>query len=138
MTPFTFAGRALALAGLACAFASTFWTLSFARLARKLGREPDTSPEDAASAAAGLAKFGTGLNLAGIALCLFSAFAITGVLAAKSLTMSQAATLGVSSSPVQPLDVLIVQANTNTLAAHFIALCGSLRLQNRAEATAVA
>ena len=63
---------------------------------------------------------------------------ITGTLAAKSLTMSQAATLGVAASPVQAIDILVVQANTNTLAAHFASLCSCLRLRRRAEVCAAA
>ena len=129
----TLAGRVLAIAGLGVGFASTLWTLSYARLARRLGRNPDMAPADAANAANGIVKLGLTVNLVGMALCIFSAFAITGTLAAKALTMSQAATLGVASSPVQAIDVLIVQANTNTLAAHFISLCGGLRLRRRAE-----
>lgn len=133
LTPLTFTGRALAIAGLACAIGSTLWTLSYARLGRRLGRKPETKPSDAASSAMGIVKFGVTLNMIGMALCILSAFAITGTLAAKALTMSQAATLGVAASPVQAIDVLIVQANTNTLAAHFGSLCGFLRLRRRAE-----
>ena len=35
---------------------------------------------------------------------------------------------------MQALDLLIVQANTNTLAAHFVGLCASLRLLRAASA----
>lgn len=138
LTPLTFAGRALAITGLACALASTLWTLSYARLGRRLGRKPETLASEASDSAMGIAKFGVTLNLVGMAMCILSAFAITGTLAAKSLTMSQAATLGVAASPVQAIDILVVQANTNTLAAHFASLCSCLRLRRRAEVCAAA
>ena len=86
----------------------------------------------------GIVKFGVTLNVVGMALCILSAFAITGTLAAKSLTTSTVATLGVAASPIQAIDVLVVQANTNTLAAHFASLCGCLRLRGRAEVCAAA
>ena len=124
---------------LACAIGSTLWTLSYARLGRRLGRKPETKPSDAASSAMGIVKFGVTLNMIGMALCILSAFAITGTLAAKALTMSQAATLGVAASPVQAIDVLIVQANTNTLAAHAarsVASCASARAEICADAKA--
>jgi hypothetical protein len=84
---------------------------------------------------------GTCLNLAGMLITLIGAEQIVGLLAAKVLTaqgispFSQSFGLvagagvgltGVQS--VQPLDVLIVQANTNTLLSHFLSLLNCLIL----------
>lgn len=72
---------------------------------------------------------GTTLNLLGMLVTLIGAQQIIGTLAAKILTMqgispfqaSFASGVGTTQS-VQPLDVLIVQANTNTLLSHFLSL----------------
>ena len=45
ISTFALVGRALALGGLGCAIASTLWTWGYARLAAKIGRSPETTPE---------------------------------------------------------------------------------------------
>ncbi len=136
LSSFAFVGRALALGGLGCAIASTLWTLGYARLAAKIGRK-EMSNADAAGKALGLVKFGTTLNMAGMLLCLLGAEAIVGTLAAKALTMS-GVTMGVAASPVQPIELLVVQANTNILFAHFVGLAGCMRVRGAAQACAEA
>ena len=56
------------------------------------------------------------------------------VAAAKALTMTQSAAIGVVASPVQALDMLIVQANTNIILSHFFSLVGCLRLRGAVKA----
>lgn len=46
--------------------------------------------------------------------------------------MSQSAALGVAASPVQALDMLIVQANTNIILSHFVGLLGGMRVKGAA------
>jgi hypothetical protein len=74
------------------------------------------------------------INLVGLLLSLLGAQAIVGALLAKSLTLPQTG-LGVyqidPSRTIRTLDILVVQANTNTVAAHFAGLVGSLWLLNR-------
>ena len=82
---------------------------------------------------------GVTLNLLGMLVTLIGAEQIVGLLAAKVLTMQGvspfAASFGLGlggvggggvglggTQSVQPLDVLIVQANTNTLLSHFLSL----------------
>jgi len=66
-------------------------------------------------------------------ITLLGAEQIIGTLAAKVLSMQglvplgQAGTTSVAPT-LQPLDILIVQANTNTLLSHFISLVCSLYL----------
>jgi len=77
---------------------------------------------------------GTTLNILGMLITLIGAEQIVGLLAAKVLTMQGVSPFltgnvagggAISAQTVQPLDVLIVQANTNTLLSHFISLvCG--------------
>ena len=126
---FAIVGRAFALGGLGCSIGSALWTFKYSRLASKLGAKPETSNGEAASMARGIVDFGTMLNMLGMLLCLVGAEAIVGTLAAKALTTSQAAVLGVAASPVQALDLLIVQANTNIIFSHFLALAGGMRVR---------
>ena len=78
---------------------------------------------------------GVTLNLLGMLVTLIGAEQIIGLLAAKVLTMQGFGPFqssfglggvpgsgGIGSQSVQPLDVLIVQANTNTLLSHFLSL----------------
>jgi hypothetical protein len=135
-TALTILGRALTLGGLVAAIASTLWTVAYGRLARRLGRATPPTAEDAAERAANIATVGTWLNIVGMVLCLLGAEAIVGTLAAKALqsTSGTAITGSFIPSPVQALDLLIVQANTNTLLAHFISLCANMRLRGAATA----
>ena len=75
-----------------------------------------------------------------LSLCLLGGEAIVGTLAAKALTQSSAlsAAGAVGASPVQALDVLVVQANTNTIACHFVSLVCNMRLRGNAQACAAA
>jgi hypothetical protein len=67
-------------------------------------------------------------------ISVVGAQAIVGALVAKSLTLPQAGA-GVYqidlSRTIRPLDIFVVQANTNTVAAHLAGLIGSLWLLNR-------
>jgi hypothetical protein len=130
-SPALVGGIVLALAGLGTAFCSIFWTWGFTRLSVRLGRQPLT-PSEAAKRARGSLRKGMLLNLVGMGASLLGTYTIVGTLAAKALTQS-AAVVG-AAAPVQALDLLIVQANTNTLAAHFVGLCASLRLLRAASA----
>jgi hypothetical protein len=71
---------------------------------------------------------GSSLNLFGMLITLIGALQIVGLLASKLLTMQGVTPLvglsaaSVSAQTLQPLDILIVQANTNTLLSHFISL----------------
>lgn len=136
-TAFTLVGRALALAGLALGMASTLWTVSYARLAASLVGERAPTAAEAADRASGLVRVTVSLNVLGMVFCILAAEAIIGTLAAKALTQSTA-NLGVIANAVQPLDLLIVQANTNTIAAHFISLCSAMRLRGAASTCAEA
>merc|ERR1719272_1572567 len=130
-SPALVGGLALALAGLGTAFFSMFWTWGYTRISVRLGRQLVT-PSEAAKRARGSLRTGMLLNLVGMGASLLGTYTIVGTLAAKALTQS-ATVVGIA-APVQALDLLIVQANTNTLAAHFVGLCASLRLLRAASA----
>jgi len=78
-------------------------------------------------------RVGTYLNLLGMLVTLIGAEQIIGLLAARVLTTASTAnTMGVvvssAAQVLQPLDILIVQANTNTLLSHFVSLVCTLYL----------
>jgi len=71
---------------------------------------------------------GCTINLVGMLATLLGAEQIVGALAIKVLTQSGIQVTGYGQVPpqLQPLDILIVQANTNTLLSHFCSLVGFL------------
>ena len=76
-------------------------------------------------------RFGLMVNLVGMLLAIIGAQALVGIVLAKSLERPQ---LALGSDPtefVNSIDLLIVQANTNTIAAHFGGMISSLWLLNR-------
>jgi hypothetical protein len=79
-------------------------------------------------------RIGILINLVGMGLTLLGAEQIVGGLAIKVLTQQQTAIspfspqLGALVQTVEPLDILVVQANTNTLFSHFCSLTSLLYL----------
>lgn len=121
----------LAGSSIALSFGSVFWTWAIRRLSRRLLRKPTTRIQ-AANMLRKSITVGTYLNLIGMSLSLLGAEQIVGGLAVKVLTTS-ASTPAVyqgaqSFALLQPLDILVVQANTNTLFSHFCALTAYLFL----------
>jgi hypothetical protein len=80
-------------------------------------------------------RVGVTLNLIGLLVTLLAAEEIVGALAIKVLTNRnfgpQAALLGSVEGQLQPLDILVVQANTNTLLSHFCSLVSLLYLSDK-------
>lgn len=132
--PGTGPGIIFALLGLLALYFSIYWSYSYTLTAKKL-RASSTSTKDRPSKADTIKqlKIGTVVSLVGMFLTLLGAGAIVGVLVAKSLSQPQTAiiTADMSSRTVQPLDIFVVQANTNTILAHFLGICTSLWLLNR-------
>ena len=113
--------------------ASIFWAFRYTRISIQLqSSNPNNRPRKADTVQ--LLRLGLSINLVGLLVGLIGAQAIVGALVAKSLTLPQAG-VGVyqvdPSRIIRPLDIFVVQANTNTVAAHFAGLIGSLWLLNR-------
>lgn len=117
----------LAGLGIACSFASLLWTWATRRLARRLLTKRTTRLH-AATLLRKSVNVGATMNILGMLLSLISAEQIVGVLAVKVLTSSRTIALAESNSLLQPLDILVVQANTNTLLSHFCTLVARLYL----------
>mmetsp|Transcript_21244 Transcript_21244/g.20401 ORF Transcript_21244/g.20401 Transcript_21244/m.20401 type:complete len:279 (-) Transcript_21244:648-1484(-) len=126
-------GFFLAGTGISLSFLSILWTWGGTRLARRLVRR-NLSRISAATMIRRAIKVGVTLNLMGMFVTLLGAEQIVGSLAAKVLTMQgvspfgNVATMAVATQTLQPLDILVVQANTNTLLSHFVSLASSLYL----------
>ena len=118
-------------AGLVLAFISTFWTLGYARLGRRVRQGAlEGNPPRKAEVVRTLAA-GAFLNLTGMGSALLGLLSTTGVLMAKSLSNMGNPFAGASAggyNPVLPLDVFMVQATSNTLFAHYIGLAFNLWL----------
>lgn len=113
--------------------ASIFWAFRYIRISKQLqSSNHNNRPRKADTIQ--LLRLGLSINLVGLLVGLIGAQAIVGALVAKSLTLPQAG-VGVyqidPSRIIRPLDIFVVQANTNTVAAHFAGLLGSLWLLNR-------
>jgi amino acid transporter len=126
--PGTGVGVFFAFLGLVLLYAGVYWAFSYIRLARRLqASDPKNRPKprDATQAL----RIGLTINLIGMLLTLLGAQAIVGSLLAKSLSQPQGTILAERSTQfVQSLDIFIVQANTNTVLAHFIGVVASLWL----------
>eukprot|EP00536_Pseudo-nitzschia_multiseries_P003743 jgi/Psemu1/302143/fgenesh1_kg.59_\ len=121
----------LAGTSIALSFGSIFWTWATRRLSRRLLKKPTTRIQ-AANMLRKSTAVGTTLNLMGMAVALFGAEQIVGGLAIKVLTTSTGASAiyqaGQAANLLQPLDILVVQANTNTLFSHFCSIVAYLFL----------
>lgn len=129
--PGTGAGSFLAFLGLVAVYISIFWNYRYTLLAREL-RRSDDRPSRANTIR--LLKVGIIISFIGMFVTILGAGAIVGVLVAKSLSQPQSAFVNNPESfsrLVQPLDIFVVQANTNTILAHFLGLVSSVWLLDR-------
>lgn len=112
--------------GIVTSCISIIWTWGQRRLSRRFVRRPSTSRVEAANLLRRVIKVGVALNLVGLLLSVLGSQYIVGTLVAKSMTSFVGGGFGgggvVTSQTLQPLDVLVVQANTNVLSSHFVSL----------------
>lgn len=76
-------------------------------------------------------RWGIIVNLAGMGMAIIGAAAIGGIVLAKSLSIAQGTLATNSKQLVTSIDLLAIQANTNTIIAHFTGLVSSLWLLDR-------
>lgn len=106
---------------------SIIWTWGGKRLAKRFLRRTNTTPVEAANLLRRVIKVGATINLTGLFTSVLGAQFIIGSLVAKSMSNVIGFGAGISGGMVsaqtlQPLDLLVVQANTNMLTSHFISL----------------
>ena len=110
--------------GIITSSISIVWTWGQRRLSRRFIRRSNTSRVEAANLLRRVIKVGVSLNLVGLLTSILGSQYIVGTLVAKSMTsfgLGGVAAGGVVQT-LQPLDVLVVQANTNILSSHFVSL----------------
>ncbi len=127
-------GIFFAISGLVALGIGIFISFRYVRIGRQLDSpNPNNRPRKIETIQT--VRFGLIVHLVGILLTLIGAQAIVGILLTKSLTVSQIIPGTITqvdpSRIVQPLDIFVVQANTNTISAHFAGLVGSIWLLNR-------
>ncbi len=132
--PVTGFGAFLAIGGLITLIVGIYLAFRYTRIGRQLeSANANNRPRKLETIQ--VLRLGLIVHLVGMLLTILSAQAISGTLLTKSLTLPQTAT-GVytqvdPSRAIQSLDIFIVQANTNTVTAHFAGLVASLWLVNR-------
>jgi hypothetical protein len=119
--------------GQIAVFVSAFWAYRYTRLGRQL-RSKDEAKRPKPKAAIRILRLGLYISLGGMLLTLLGAEATVGSLLAKALSQPQGAAVfgapGTVSQYVQPLDIFVIQANTNILLAHFFGLVFTLWILN--------
>lgn len=127
----------LALLGLVAVYVSIYWAFRYVLLGRRL-RSRDASKRPSPKDAIQALRLGVIISMVGMLLTLFGGQALIGSLMIKAMQQPQGGTLimpGGVNQYVTTFDIFIVQANTNTLLAHFASLAATLwllRVVNRA------
>ncbi|MBG0742180.1 DUF3611 family protein [Cylindrospermopsis raciborskii LB2897] len=129
--PGTGFGIFLAVCGLIVLGAGIYLGYRYTRIGKQLdSSNPSNRPRKLESVQ--VIRLGVWINLGGILLTLLGAQAIVGTLVARSISPQAVTTqLFDPNRVISGLDMLVVQANTNTISAHFAGLVCSLFLLNR-------
>ncbi|HCF27476.1 MAG TPA: hypothetical protein DEV81_09830 [Cyanobacteria bacterium UBA11049] len=126
--PGTGPGLFFTLCGILVLCFSIYWSFRYTRIARRL-RSPEPSQRPSKGNAIQVVRIGLIVNLAGMLLTLLGTEAIVGGLLAKSLTQPQGvATFNDPTRLIQSLDIFVVQASINVVAAQFVGIATSLWL----------
>lgn len=122
-------GLFLAVLGLLALYGGAYWAFSYIQISRKL-KSPDSRTRPRRSDATQKLRLGLIINLVGMLFTLLGIQSTVGALLAKSLAQPQGGAIFAEriTQFVQPLDIFIVQANTNIILAHFIGVVASLWL----------
>ncbi|HEY9604927.1 MAG TPA: DUF3611 family protein [Allocoleopsis sp.] len=110
-----------AVGGLLILGLSIYWNWRYIRLARRL-RVSHPATHLKKSDVIRLLQQGLLVNSVGTILTLLSVAASIGTLLGKSLTQVEGLVIDNASQFVKPLDILLVQANINTMIAHFVGI----------------
>lgn len=127
VTPGSGVGLLLAVLGLLALFAGAFWAFRYTRLSRKLKL---AGAEDRPKRGEAIRQLYLGLtiNMLGMLFTILGAQAIVGSLVAKAFAQGFGFLSGNFQGFINALDLFLVQANTNTILAHFIGVVATLWL----------
>lgn len=123
-------GLFCAMVGLIILGVNIFFSFRYGKIAKKI-QLPDPTLRPKKSETVKMIRVGLILNLVGMLLAIVGAQALVGIVLAKTLSRPQLAFSTTPTELVNALDLLIIQANTNTITAHFSGLVTSLWLLNR-------
>lgn len=126
--PATGSGIFLAICGLVALGVSIYLAFRYTRIARDMqSTNPNNRPRK--SQTIQVLRLGLLINLAGMLVTLIGAQATVGTLVLKAISQPQGAViLERGQQLISGLDMLAVQANTNTVLAHFAGIICSLWL----------
>ncbi|HEY9698183.1 MAG TPA: DUF3611 family protein [Trichocoleus sp.] len=123
--PGTGTGLFLAFLGIVALGGSIYWAFRYTRLARKL-KSANAADRPKRGDAIQTLQIGVLINLGGLLVAVLGAQAISGSLLLKSFAQGFTIFAGNALNFITPLDLLVVQANTNTILAHLIGLGSTL------------
>ena len=124
-------GIFFAICGLVTLGAGIYLAYRYTRISTDL-LEAEASARPSKADTLQTIRLGLIVNLVGMLFTIIGAQAVIGIILGTSL--SQPAGAGIVLTPrqfVQPLDLFVVQANVNTITAHFVGIATSLWLFNR-------
>lgn len=132
-SPGTGFGIVLAVSGLVTLGLGMYLAFRYTRIGKRLqSTNPNNRPRKLDTIQ--ILRLGLIVNLIGMLLTILGAQAISGTLLLRTFTVPQTGLGAAFYNPqqlIRPLDILVVQANTNTVAAHFSGLVASLFLLAR-------
>jgi hypothetical protein len=119
-----------AFCGLICLIVGIYLSFRYTKLAGKFEQTASLRPKKSDTISS--IKIGLMVSLVGMLLTLIGAEAITGIVLSKILAFGQGELIARNDKEfVTPLDLFIVQANINIIAAHFAGIVSSLWLLDR-------
>ena len=123
--PGTGTGLFLAFLGIVALGGSIYWAFRYTRLSRKL-KTANAADRPKRGDAIQTLQIGILINLGGLLVTVLGAQAISGSLLLKSFAQGFTIFAGSALNFITPLDLLVVQANTNTILAHLLGLGATL------------
>lgn len=128
--PMSGAGLFFAAGGVLMLGLSIYWAFRYTRIAKQL-QAPNSATHPKKTEVIHTLRQGLILNSVGMVLTLLGVETIVGTLIAKSLSQVEGLALYNASQLIEPLDVLVVQANINTIVAQFVGIIISFWLVSR-------
>lgn len=125
-------GIVLAVSGIVTLAIGVYIAFRYTRIGKRLqSTNPNNRPRKTDTVQ--VLRLGLIVNLVGTLLTILGAQAIVGILLLRSLSLPQGLGAAIYNPQqiIRPVDIFVVQANTNTVAAHFVGLVASLFLLNR-------
>ena len=120
-----------AICGIALLVVAILFDFRYVRIAKSLLHEPGSVLHPKRHETLQLMRWGTGIGVVGMILALFGAGASVGVLVAKTVSQPPGVAIVDPNRIVRALDVFVVLANLNLIAAHLIGTAISFWLLDR-------